>query len=70
MFIPFIQNFGVFAFDIEIDNNFNPVIFEGNYYFARFTANTNYGNIIQNLYHDIFYELGLSKNSKYGFFNI
>lgn len=65
-----IKKFSIFGFDIEFDENFNPVIYEGNYYFARFTPNTNYGTIIENLYHDIFYELGLSKNSKYGFFNI
>jgi len=65
-----IKKFSIFGFDIEFDHNFNPVIYEGNYYFARFTPNTNYGIIIENLYHDIFYELGLSKSKKYGFFYI
>jgi len=65
-----IEKFGIFAFDIEIDNNFNPTIFEGNYYFARFNTNMEYGLIIKKLYEDILYELQLSDKKNYGFIEV
>jgi hypothetical protein len=65
-----IKKFTTFAFDIEFDNNFNPVIFEGNFYFTRSFPNTKYGIETIKMYDDIFYEMNLSKKSNYGFLHI
>ena len=65
-----IKKFTIFAFDIEFDNNFNPVIFEGNFYFTRSLPNTKYGIETIKMYDDIFYEINLSKKRNYGFLDI
>jgi hypothetical protein len=65
-----ITKFGIYAFDLEIDKDFNPIIFEGNVYFARFDLNIDYGHMIKELYQDIFYKLDLSDKNNYGFMKI
>jgi hypothetical protein len=65
-----ITKFGIYAFDLEIDKDFNPIIFEGNVYFARFDLNIEYGHTIKELYEDVFCELELSNKNNYGFLKI
>ena len=65
-----IMKFSIFGFDIEFDKDYNPVIYEGNYYFARFDIKNQYGKIIKNLYEDIFTELKLSNVIHNGFYEI
>jgi hypothetical protein len=65
-----ITTFSIFGFDIEFDKNYNPVIYEGNYYFARFDTKNQYGKIIKNLYEDIFTELKLSNITHNGFYEL
>lgn len=66
-----IKKFSIFAFDIEFDNNFNPKIFEGNYYFARFNnSNNKYSIILKEMYDDIYNELNLSNKKNKGFYII
>lgn len=66
-----IKKFSIFAFDIEFDNNFNPKIFEGNYYFARFNDNNNkYSIILKEMYDDIYNELNLINKKNKGFYII
>jgi len=65
-----IKKFTIFAFDIEFDNDFNPIIFEGNFYFTRSFSDTVYGIETKKIYNDIFYEMNLSKTNNYGFFSL
>jgi len=66
-----IDKFSIFAFDVEFDNNFNPIIFEGNYYFARFNRNNNkYNIVLEELYNDIYNELNLNNKKNKGFYVI
>jgi len=68
-----IDKFSIFAFDIEFDINFKPVIFEGNYYFLIFNNNYKYykyNTVLKELYDDIFYELNLNNKQNKGFYVI
>ena len=65
-----IQSFSIFAFDIEFDNKFNPTIFEGNFYFSRFTPAHQYGKLTANMYNDIYHCLGHTSTQKYGFIDV
>jgi hypothetical protein len=65
-----IQKFAIYGLDVEYDKDFNPYIFEGNFYFARFKSNTIYGNLIKSLYNDIFYKLKLCDKNINGFYKV
>jgi hypothetical protein len=65
-----IKTFNIFAFDIEFDDQFNPVIFEGNFYFTRSKPTDKYGKLFMDMYNDIFYEMGLTYKNKIGFFKL
>jgi hypothetical protein len=65
-----IKSFIIFAFDVEFDNQFNPIIYEGNFYFTRSKPNEKYGPFFMEMYNDIFYEMGLTYNNKIGFFRL
>ena len=64
-----IKSYSIFALDIEFNKEFKPYIFEGNYYFARWN-NGKRGNVISNLYNDVYYQLGLKSKQNIGFWNI
>jgi len=68
-----IQKFAIFGFDVEFDKDFNPMIFEGNFYYARFSGDSpesKYKNLHIKLYQDIYNELGLTDKFNYGFIKI
>jgi hypothetical protein len=65
-----VQAFSIFAFDIEFDKDFNPLIFEGNFYFSRFNTNNLYGRLTSDMYNDIYHVLGITPNKKHGFIHI
>ena len=65
-----IQKFAIYGLDVEYDKDFNPYIFEGNFYFTRFKSNTIYGNLIKSLYNDIFYKLRLCDKNINGFYKV
>ena len=65
-----IEKFSVYGLDVEYDKNFKPCIFEGNFYFTRFKSNNKYGKLINDLYNDIFYKLGLTNENIYGFYDL
>ena len=69
---PNIKAFTIFAFDIEFDEQFNPVIYEGNFYFTRSKPNEKYGPFFLEMYNDIFCEINLEnrENMKKGFIKI
>jgi len=67
---PNVKMFSIYGLDVEYDKNFKPCIFEGNFYFTRFSMNNKYGHLIKELYTDIYYRLGLSKRQINGFWNI
>ena len=64
-----IKSYSIFALDIEFNKQFKPYIFEGNYYFARWNYGKR-GNVMNNLYNDIYYQLGLNSEQNVGFWNI
>jgi len=68
-----IMKFSIFGFDVEFDQDFNPFIFEGNFYYTRFSGDgpdSKYKNLHIKLYQDIFTELGLADKFNYGFINV
>jgi hypothetical protein len=65
--------FSIFGFDVEFDKDFNPFIFEGNFYYTRFSGHgpdSKYKNLHIKLYQDIYTELGLANKFNYGFIKI
>ena len=64
------KQFAVYAMDIEFNKNFKPYIYEANWYFTRFDMKKKLGNMVSNLYNDIFYKLGLSTIEKSGMWQI
>jgi hypothetical protein len=62
-----IKKFCIYGLDVEYDNNFDPFIFEGNFYFTRFKSNNKYGNLVKSLYNDIFTKMNLNGNMINGF---
>jgi len=59
-----VNNFSIYAMDIDIDKDFKPSIFESNYYFA-YTKSLR-KDVFINMYNDIFYKLGLSNKEVNG----
>ena len=64
---PNIKKFCIYGLDVEYDENFDPFIFEGNFYFTRFKSNNRYGKLINNLYNDIFTKMNLNNIMINGF---
>ena len=67
---PNISKFSIFAFDIEFNEQFDPVVYEGNFYFVRRIFHPKYGVMMQQLHEDIFYEMGLGTKENIGFFDL
>lgn len=68
-----IIKFSIFGFDVEFDKDFNPFIFEGNFYYTRFSghdSDSKYKNLHIRLYQDIYTEMGLTDKFNYGFIKI
>lgn len=65
-----IKKFSIFGIDVEINENFEPVIFEANFYISRFRSQSKYGKLISNLYNDIFNILGIVKEKINGFWDL
>jgi hypothetical protein len=65
-----VSKFSIFAFDIEFNENFDPVIYEGNFYFVRRIFHPKYGVMIQELYEDILYEMNVGIKKNIGFFDL
>jgi hypothetical protein len=65
---PNAKQFHIFAMDMEMDLNLNPILYEANHYYAIYQ--NIYGKLQSMLFQDIFYELGLTRFQNRGFWEV
>lgn len=65
---PDVKQFHIYALDVELTNDLQPVVYEANHYFILHAHE--YGKQQAALYEDIFFELGITSQQNYGFWNL
>ena len=62
------NHFQVYALDMEMDNNLNPILYEANVYFILYKHL--YGNLQASMYEDIFNYFDITKSFNIGFWQV